>query len=59
MIAVGCLALAALDPLTGLGVLIVAGVVAIVLVLLEVLNRRHEQAAVSSGTPGDGGTPRA
>jgi hypothetical protein len=70
VIAIGCLALVALDPLTGLGVLIVAGVVILVLVLLEVLNRRHgheaapaapaaEPAAVSPGTPGDGGTPPA
>ncbi|MFN8026779.1 MAG: hypothetical protein U0W40_10635 [Acidimicrobiia bacterium] len=51
VIAVGCLALAALDPLTGLGVLIVAGVVAIVLVLLEVLNRRHAQPAVDDPVP--------
>lgn len=70
VIALGCLALVALDPLTGLGVLIIAGAVILVLVLLEVLNRRHghaaapsapaaEPAAVSPGTPGDGGTPPA
>jgi hypothetical protein len=51
VIAVGFLALAALDELTAVAVLVVAGVVAVALVLVEVIARRQDRPV--DGGPSD------
>jgi len=55
VIAVGFLALAALDELTAVAVLVVAGVVAVALVLVEVIARRQDRPV--DGGPSDDAGP--
>jgi hypothetical protein len=56
VIALGFLALAALDDLSAIAVIVVAGVVAIALVLVEVIARRHDRHVDPAGPdePGPG-----